>query len=82
MDFFCHILPIGIFHFYIDLSVCRTLDSHHALQQVDVDDAEFFTYLEPQLFASAHSIHFPLPDSGPLMEKVLILIFFFKLSTV
>ncbi|KAL3508824.1 hypothetical protein ACH5RR_028225 [Cinchona calisaya] len=48
----------------------RTLDSLYTQQQVYGDDAEFFTYPEPQLFASAHSIHFPLPDSGHLMEKV------------
>lgn len=33
--------------------------------------AELFSWIEPPLFASKHSIHFPLPDSGSLMEKVL-----------
>lgn len=43
-------------------------------QQLDGVEAEFFTHLEdPELFASSHSIHFPLPDSGPLMEKVYTL---------
>lgn len=48
----------------------RTLDLLHTHQQLDEDSAEFFSYLEPELFGSKHSIHFPLPDSGPLMEKV------------
>ncbi|KAK4487202.1 hypothetical protein RD792_006522 [Penstemon davidsonii] len=48
----------------------RTLDLLHTHQQRVGDTDAFFSYFEPELFASKHSIHFPLPDSGPLMEKI------------
>ncbi|XP_020549899.1 putative callose synthase 8 [Sesamum indicum] len=48
----------------------RTLDLLHAHQQLDGDEIEFFSHFEPELFASRHSLHFPLPDSGPLVEKI------------
>ncbi|KAL0353936.1 UNVERIFIED_CONTAM: putative callose synthase 8 [Sesamum angustifolium] len=48
----------------------RTLDLLHTHQQLDGDETEFFSHFEPELFASRHSLHFPLPDSGPLVEKV------------
>ncbi|KAL0399594.1 UNVERIFIED_CONTAM: putative callose synthase 8 [Sesamum radiatum] len=41
----------------------RTLDLLHAHQQLDGDETEFFSHFEPELFASRHSLHFPLPDS-------------------
>ncbi|XP_075498077.1 putative callose synthase 8 isoform X2 [Primulina tabacum] len=48
----------------------RTLDLLHAYQQLEGDETEFFSHFEPELFASSHSIHFPLPDSDPLIEKI------------
>ncbi|PIN16654.1 1,3-beta-glucan synthase/callose synthase catalytic subunit [Handroanthus impetiginosus] len=48
----------------------RTLDLLHAHQQLGEDPTEFFSYLEPELFASKDSIHFPLPDCDNLLEKV------------
>ncbi|KAL9145596.1 hypothetical protein ABFS82_13G054300 [Erythranthe guttata] len=48
----------------------RTMDLLNVDQQLEGDTADFFRSLEPELFASMHSIHFPLPDSGPLIEKV------------
>ncbi|KAI3457533.1 hypothetical protein Pfo_014196 [Paulownia fortunei] len=48
----------------------RTLDLLHTHQQLEGDTTEFFSHFEPELFASKHSIHFPLPDSGPLTEKI------------
>ncbi|CDP06081.1 unnamed protein product [Coffea canephora] len=50
------------------LKGCRTLDSLYAHR--DGDDSELFTHIEPQLFASARSIHFPLPDSGLIVDKI------------
>ncbi|KAL0362554.1 UNVERIFIED_CONTAM: putative callose synthase 8, partial [Sesamum calycinum] len=41
----------------------RTLDLLHTHQQLDGDETEFFSHFEPELFASRHSLHFPLPDS-------------------
>lgn len=48
---------------------CRTLDSLYARQE-EGDDSELFTHIKPQLFASAYSIHFPLPDSGLIVDKI------------
>ncbi|GAA0169377.1 hypothetical protein LIER_23880 [Lithospermum erythrorhizon] len=48
----------------------RTLDSLYSQQQLEENTYTLFSQLEPQLFASKHSIHFPLPDSGPVMEKI------------
>ncbi|CAA3027502.1 callose synthase 8 [Olea europaea subsp. europaea] len=48
----------------------RTLDLLYTHQRLDGEDTKFFSQLEPELFASKHSIHFPLPDSGPLMDKI------------
>lgn len=42
----------------------------HNEQNLEGVTTEFFSHVEPELFASRHSIHFPLPDSGPLKEKV------------
>lgn len=39
-------------------------------QQQEGVRTEFFDPPDPELFASLHAIHFPLPDSGPLMAKV------------
>lgn len=35
----------------------------------------YFSEPEPQLFASRHSIHFPLPDSDSLNQKVFLTTF-------
>ncbi|KAK2980586.1 hypothetical protein RJ640_000181, partial [Escallonia rubra] len=51
------------------LNGSRTLDSLYACQHVAGDAGEFFSQIEPQLFASKHSIHFPLPDSNPLNQQ-------------
>lgn len=62
---------IEMFHSF--MCVIRTLDNLHMeqqQQQLDLGETDFFDYFQPELFASKHSIHFPLPDSGPLMEKV------------
>ncbi|KAM7498543.1 hypothetical protein LguiA_022957 [Lonicera macranthoides] len=49
----------------------RTLDSLYSHHQTEVEATEFFLRpIEPQLFASRHSIHFPLPDSGTLNEQI------------
>ncbi|KAL8512379.1 hypothetical protein ACS0TY_018750 [Phlomoides rotata] len=48
----------------------RTLDMLHNELNLEGARTELFSHVEPELFASRHSIHFPLPDSGPLMEKV------------
>lgn len=48
----------------------RIIDSLHAKDQINGDETELFQETEPQIFASRHSIHFPLPDSGTLMEKI------------
>ncbi|KAI5662239.1 hypothetical protein M9H77_21562 [Catharanthus roseus] len=52
------------------LNGSRTVESLHANDQEYGDETEFFRHIEPQIFASRHSIHFPLPDSGPLTEKI------------
>nr|GEV30185.1 putative callose synthase 8 [Tanacetum cinerariifolium] len=47
----------------------RTMNSVNAYQQTEgsyFDDVE----PDPQLFASRHSVHFPLPDSDSLKEKI------------
>ncbi|CAI9088922.1 OLC1v1023382C1 [Oldenlandia corymbosa var. corymbosa] len=49
---------------------CRTLESLYGHPEEEEDDYEFFSGVEPELFGSVHSIHFPLPESGPLMEKI------------
>ncbi|CAK9177253.1 unnamed protein product [Ilex paraguariensis] len=64
------------------LNGSRTLDSLYSHQQIEEDATEFFGEIEPQLFASKHSIHFPLPDSGPLVDKVLLIKRFLLLLTV
>ncbi|KAH6785388.1 hypothetical protein C2S51_037843 [Perilla frutescens var. frutescens] len=48
----------------------RTLDLLQPYQQHEGVETENFNHLDPELFAASHSIHFPLPDSGVLMEKV------------
>lgn len=55
----------------IILHGCRTMELLYAHLQSGEEVAELFSWIEPPLFASKHSIHFPLPDSGSLMEKVL-----------
>ncbi|XP_059662797.1 putative callose synthase 8 [Cornus florida] len=52
------------------LNSSRILDFLYSFQQREEDSTEFFSNIEPQLFASKESIHFPLPDSGPLNEKI------------
>ncbi|KAK3013532.1 hypothetical protein RJ639_008355 [Escallonia herrerae] len=54
----------------VTFNACRTLDSLYAYQHVAGDAGEFFSQIEPQLFASKHSIHFPLPDSNPLNQQI------------
>ncbi|GJU32216.1 hypothetical protein Tco_1175805 [Tanacetum coccineum] len=48
----------------------RTMDLVNAYQQTE---GSYFDVVEPdpQLFASRHSVHFPLPDSDSLKEKTL-----------
>ncbi|XP_028112795.1 putative callose synthase 8 isoform X1 [Camellia sinensis] len=48
----------------------RILDSLYSEQEIEVEETEFFGHIEPELFASNHSIHFPLPDSGPMNEQI------------
>ncbi|XP_057461314.1 putative callose synthase 8 [Actinidia eriantha] len=48
----------------------RILNLLHSQQEIEGKETEFFSQIEPQLFASKHSIHFPLPDSGPLNEQI------------
>ncbi|KAL3651083.1 putative callose synthase 8 [Castilleja foliolosa] len=48
----------------------RTLDLLHDLRQQEGETNIFLGHVEPELFASDHSIHFPLPDRGTLMEKI------------
>ncbi|GFQ05755.1 putative callose synthase 8 [Phtheirospermum japonicum] len=48
----------------------RTLDLLHDLRQQDGETTVFLGHVEPELFASNHSVHFPLPDRGTLMEKI------------
>ncbi|KAI8557989.1 hypothetical protein RHMOL_Rhmol04G0054100 [Rhododendron molle] len=52
------------------LNGSRVLDSLHSEQEIEDDEIEFFSHIEPQLFASKDSIHFPLPDSGLLNERI------------
>ncbi|KAH7844337.1 hypothetical protein Vadar_026931 [Vaccinium darrowii] len=52
------------------LNGSRVLDSLYSLEEIEGDETEFFSHIEPQLFASRHSIHFPLPDSGLLNERI------------
>ncbi|XP_009622154.1 putative callose synthase 8 isoform X2 [Nicotiana tomentosiformis] len=52
------------------LNGSRTMELLYAHLQSGEEVAELFSWIEPPLFASKHSIHFPLPDSGSLMEKV------------
>ncbi|KAJ9537860.1 hypothetical protein OSB04_030593 [Centaurea solstitialis] len=49
----------------------RTMESLHAYQQTE-GGSTYFEGVEPEppLFASKHSIHFPLPDSDSLNEKI------------
>ncbi|KAI8557991.1 hypothetical protein RHMOL_Rhmol04G0054100 [Rhododendron molle] len=54
------------------LNGSRVLDSLHSEQEIEDDEIEFFSHIEPQLFASKDSIHFPLPDSGLLNERVIL----------
>lgn len=49
----------------------RTLELLQHDRQLEEVRTEFFDYLEPELFGFDTSIHFPLPDSDPLMEKVM-----------
>lgn len=71
----CSFILINCLLLIIYLNLCRIIDSLHANDQIDGDETEFFQETEPQIFASRHSIHFPLPDSSSLMEKVLLLTF-------
>ncbi|CAA0808476.1 Putative callose synthase 8 [Striga hermonthica] len=48
----------------------RTLNELHDYLQQEGTTSEYFSHLNPELFASKHSIHFPLPDRGTLMEKI------------
>ncbi|KAI3789511.1 hypothetical protein L2E82_02310 [Cichorium intybus] len=48
----------------------RTLDSMNAYQEPEGSLTTYFNEPEPQLFASRHSIHFPLPDSDSLNQKI------------
>ncbi|XP_051126234.1 putative callose synthase 8 isoform X2 [Andrographis paniculata] len=48
----------------------RSLDSLNTCLQLEEENTDFFGYFEPELFSSKHAIHFPLPDRGPLMEKI------------
>ncbi|KAL2476561.1 putative callose synthase 8 [Abeliophyllum distichum] len=48
----------------------RTLDLLYTHQQLEGEATGFFSHLERELFASEHSIHFPLPNCGPLMDKI------------
>ncbi|KAL6506932.1 putative callose synthase 8 [Orobanche hederae] len=48
----------------------RTLDVLHDYWKQEGDTTDFFSHFEPELFASEHSIHFPLPNRGALMEKI------------
>ncbi|XP_042020484.1 putative callose synthase 8 isoform X2 [Salvia splendens] len=48
----------------------RTMELFKQEQQQEGVRTEFFDPPDPELFASLHAIHFPLPDSGPLMAKV------------
>ncbi|KAF5950988.1 hypothetical protein HYC85_012981 [Camellia sinensis] len=48
----------------------RILDSLYSEQETEVEETEFFSHIEPELFASNHSIHFPLPDSGLMNEQI------------
>ena len=57
------------------LNGCRILNLLHSQQKIEGEETEFFSQIEPQLFASKHSIHFPLPDSGPLNEQVILFTF-------
>ncbi|KAA8526709.1 hypothetical protein F0562_009062 [Nyssa sinensis] len=52
------------------LNGSRILDLLYSSQQIEEDATEFFSKIGPQLFASKHSIHFPLPDSGTLNEQI------------
>ena len=58
------------------LTVYRILDMLHIPQQEEDLDSfpYFYRDIEPQLFESAtdSSIHFPLPDTDPLNEQVII----------
>lgn len=60
----------------------RTLDALNSDKQFEVDSTELFSQAEPQLFASKHSIHFPLPDSGPLNDQVFIFASSSNLSSI
>ncbi|XP_060187946.1 putative callose synthase 8 isoform X2 [Lycium barbarum] len=53
------------------LNGSRTLESLEAhLHSGEGEEvAELFSWIETPLFASKHSIHFPLPDSDSLLEK-------------
>ncbi|XP_023756013.1 putative callose synthase 8 [Lactuca sativa] len=48
----------------------RTLDSMNTYQDTEGCLTTYFSEPEPQLFASRHSIHFPLPDSDSLNQKI------------
>ncbi|EPS71880.1 hypothetical protein M569_02879 [Genlisea aurea] len=48
----------------------RTLDWFHSLHQLKDEPTELFSYFQPDLFAAKHSLHFRLPDIGPITEKV------------
>ncbi|KAF7112669.1 hypothetical protein RHSIM_RhsimUnG0205500 [Rhododendron simsii] len=54
------------------LNGSRVLDSLHSEQEIEDDEIEFFSHIERPLFASKDSIHFPLPDSGLLNERVIL----------
>ncbi|KAM3395924.1 putative callose synthase 8 isoform X1 [Capsicum galapagoense] len=52
------------------LNGSRTLESLDAQMHSGEEVTEFFVWIEEPLFASKDSIHFPLPDSDSLLEKI------------
>ncbi|KAL8135546.1 putative callose synthase 8 isoform X2 [Apium graveolens] len=48
----------------------RTLNALNTDREIEAESTELFSNVVPELFASKHSIHFPLPDSNPLNEQI------------
>ncbi|KAK9269020.1 hypothetical protein L1049_000788 [Liquidambar formosana] len=51
----------------------RILDLLYSSQQIEGNSIDFSRLIEPQLFESTvgkHSIHFPMPESGPMNELI------------
>ncbi|XP_021773953.1 putative callose synthase 8 [Chenopodium quinoa] len=48
----------------------RTLDTLHSSDQKVEDSAFFSREIQPEIFASKDSIHFPLPNDGALHDKI------------